>query len=158
MSPEQHALVSVDHRADLYAAGLCLFELIAGRGPFDGGRPTTASMLHAHCRRAPPRASAVAPQAIPGAIDEVIARSLAKSPDERFASAAEMRDALLAATTRARPACRRATPTGFAPTLPSPRPLAAALRDALADLGDEPPTSSTWILSSDVSEAPPTRR
>src|SRR5690606_32231055 len=55
MSPEQHALVAVDHRADLYAVGLCLFELVVGRGPFDAGRATAATLLHAHCRRAPPR-------------------------------------------------------------------------------------------------------
>lgn len=151
MSPEQHAAIDVDHRADLYAVGLCLFELVAGTGPFDVGRPTTVSMLHAHCRRSPPRVGDLAPQPIPHALEEVIARALAKSPDERFASATEMRAALLAAAARGpvRVAPASPPPGGrFPPTLESPRPGADSLRAVLAELADEPATSSTFVLSS----------
>lgn len=102
MSPEQHERGSVDHRADLYAAGLCLFELIAGRGPFDHLRSNVASMHHAHCERTPPLLGDVAPQLVPPRLDELTRRALAKSPEDRFRHAGEMRAALRAVEARPR--------------------------------------------------------
>ncbi len=177
MSPEQHALIDVDHRADIYSAGLCLFELLTGRGPFDAEQPTAAAMLHAHCRRPPPRLGDVAPQLVPRALEDVVARALAKSPDDRFAGAAEMRAALLAAGSPV--GARRPPPVhGLPSTQVSPSPLssegavaspgrggrlpqvdvasAGELRALLGPLADAPPSSATFVLPSSVSvlEAP----
>jgi serine/threonine protein kinase len=142
MSPEQHALIDVDHRADLYGVGLCLFELLGGRGPFDAEQPTAAAMLHAHCRRTPPRLGDVAPQLVPRDVEDVVARALAKSPDDRFRSAAEMRAALLAAGST--PSARRPPCHGLPATQLSPSPL----RAILGSFADEAPSSSTRVLSS----------
>jgi serine/threonine protein kinase len=149
MSPEQHALIDVDHRADLYAVGLCIFELLTGQGPFDAEQPTPAAMHYAHCRRTPPRLGEVAPQLVPAALEDVVTRALAKSADERFASAAEMRAALIAAATLP-PRARIAAERLHAPTQVSPTPDAPSLRRVLGELADDPPTSSTRVLSSAV--------
>jgi serine/threonine protein kinase len=94
MAPEQHAGGAVDARTDTYAAGIALYELIAGRGPFEDMRGSDHAMRFAHCERPPPPPSKVAPQLVPPGVEEVILRALAKAPGERFQSAAEMAVAL----------------------------------------------------------------
>jgi serine/threonine protein kinase len=95
MAPEQCAGAAVDARADLYAVGLALYELCAGRGPFDEICGEHA-VRFAHCDRAPAPPSRFAPQRIGPGLDAVILRALAKAPAERFQTAAEMAAALRA--------------------------------------------------------------
>jgi len=95
MAPEQCKADAVDPRTDLYATGLVLYELVAGRGPFDELCGNDHALRFAHCMRAAPPPSHLAPQPIPRGIDAAILRAIAKSPDERFQTAAEMADALL---------------------------------------------------------------
>ena len=81
MSPEQcRGAGEVDHRADVYALGCILFELLCGRPPFV--RDTTGVLLVAHLGEAPPLPSSLQPS-VPPALDRLVARMLAKSPDER---------------------------------------------------------------------------
>lgn len=80
-APEQLAARPVDQRADVYALGCTLFELLTRAKPFP--RPTAAAVLHAHLQDPPPRATAVNP-ALPAAIDAVLAQALAKDPGQRF--------------------------------------------------------------------------
>jgi serine/threonine protein kinase len=94
MSPEQCAGGVVDARADLYAAGLALYELVTGRGPFDDQRGNAHALRFAHCERAPMPPSELAPHTVGPELDAVILRALAKSPDDRFQSASEMAAAL----------------------------------------------------------------
>jgi eukaryotic-like serine/threonine-protein kinase len=96
MSPEQAAGEShVDARADIYALGLVGYEMLAGQHPF-GGSGTVQSMIVAHLTEpAPPVAKLRADT--PPAVNAAIARALAKTPDERFRTAEEFRDALEAA-------------------------------------------------------------
>ncbi|WP_437275085.1 serine/threonine-protein kinase [Sorangium sp. So ce375] len=90
MAPEQSAgRTDLDARADIYAMGVILYELFAGRPPFWGPR---AAVLEDHRSRRPPRLSARA--AVPQAIEDVVHRCLAKDRSERFASATELRVAL----------------------------------------------------------------
>ncbi|MGK3992786.1 serine/threonine-protein kinase [Sorangium sp. So ce1024] len=90
MAPEQSAgRADLDARADIYAMGVILYELFAGRPPFWGPR---AAVLEDHKSRRPPRLSSRV--AVPQAIDEVVHRCLAKERSERFASATELRAAL----------------------------------------------------------------
>jgi serine/threonine-protein kinase len=85
MSPEQaRGATDVDHRADLYAMGVLLFECLAGRPPFDS--PTDLAIIHAHANTEPPDITALDPSLPPG-LGQMLLRSLAKSPDERFQSA-----------------------------------------------------------------------
>ena len=96
MAPEQCAREPVDSRTDLYAVGLCLYELLAGRGPFDDARGSADALRFAHARREPAPPSAFARRPIPAALDRVVLTALAKSPADRFQSAAEMAGALAA--------------------------------------------------------------
>lgn len=82
-APEQLMADRVDHRADVYALGCTLYELLTGAKPFP--RPTAAAVLQAHLADPPPRPTAIRPE-LPPAIDAVIARALAKHPGRRYPS------------------------------------------------------------------------
>ena len=96
-SPEQAAGRPVDGRTDGYALGCVLHECLTGRPPFPDG-PGEAVLL-AHLEAAPPRVTIHRPD-LPPAIDQVIARALAKAPEDRFPSCralvAAAREALFA--------------------------------------------------------------
>ena len=94
MAPEQCAGGPVDARADVYAAGLVLYELVAGRGPYDDLLGNDHALRYAHCTRRPAPPSAISPRPVPPALDALVLRALAKSPADRFQSAAEMAAAL----------------------------------------------------------------
>jgi serine/threonine-protein kinase len=93
MSPEQALCRAVDERTDLYASGLLLYTLVAGRGPFDDAR-SSMDLLRAHVEDRPPLLSTLTAQAIPAALDACLARVLSKQPEQRYASAAELAEAL----------------------------------------------------------------
>ena len=89
LSPEQARGEQVDARSDLYSAGCLLFELLTGRPPFVGDSPV--SVAYQHVREEPVSPSALDPE-VPPAIDAITLKALAKSVDERYQSATEMRD------------------------------------------------------------------
>ncbi|BDU05395.1 serine/threonine protein kinase [Nocardia cyriacigeorgica] len=93
-APEQLAARPVDQRADVYALGCTLFELLTASKPFP--RPTAAAVLHAHLQEPPPRASVVNP-ALPASIDAVVAQALAKDPGQRFPTCGALAAAVSAA-------------------------------------------------------------
>ncbi|MFT3711601.1 MAG: serine/threonine-protein kinase [Archangium sp.] len=93
MAPEQlRDSKHVDARADVYAMGVLLFELITGQRPFRGDAPMEVAMKHVN--DAPPLLSAVRPGA-PRALEKIVARCLEKDPARRFQSIRELSDALL---------------------------------------------------------------
>src|SRR5215212_4510467 len=94
MSPEQSQGGHVDHRADLYAMGIILYEMLTGRLPFQGQTPV--AVILQHVRDAVPMPSSVNPALSP-IWDEVIRRCLAKDANERYSSARVMDDAIQAA-------------------------------------------------------------
>lgn len=89
-----------DARTDVYAAGISLFEVLTGRHPFEDllDQPV-AKLISAHCHRTPPPPSQWLPPELSAAtrcaLDVVFAKACAKDPAKRFASAADMRRALL---------------------------------------------------------------
>ncbi len=87
LSPEQARGEVVDARSDVYSTGCLLYELLTGRPPFIGDSPV--SVAYQHVRETAPPPSRVNPD-IPPACDTVVMRSLAKSPVDRYQSAAEM--------------------------------------------------------------------
>ena len=91
LSPEQARGESVDARSDLYSAGCVLFELFTGRPPFQGDSPV--SVAYQHVREDPPVPSSLDSLITP-ALDQVVARALAKDPDERYQSGTEFAEAL----------------------------------------------------------------
>jgi hypothetical protein len=74
--------------------GLVLYELVAGRGPFDELRGRGDALRFAHCEQEPPPPSRFAPQPIPAALEQLILRAIAKAPEHRFQTAADMEAAV----------------------------------------------------------------
>lgn len=95
-SPEQAGLGPIGVHSDLYSLGVVMYQLLAGQRPFtrsDNEPPWR--LLEKHCEEPPPRLRAVAPNAdIPVSIEQIVMRCLAKTPAERWASAAELAAAL----------------------------------------------------------------
>jgi serine/threonine-protein kinase len=91
MSPEQCAGLPVDARTDLYAVGVMGYQLVTGSLPFSGNHP--AEVLLGHLMKAPRLPHEVRPE-VPQALSQVLVRAMAKRPEDRFASAAELRQAL----------------------------------------------------------------
>ena len=93
MSPEQcEGRAGIDHRADIYALGVMLFEMLTGKIPFGG--TGYGEIIVKHVTVLPPAASSIVPE-LSSAMDAILFRALAKAPDERFATMAEFREALL---------------------------------------------------------------
>jgi serine/threonine-protein kinase len=106
MPPEQIAGEPVDGRGDQYALACAAIAMLTGEPPFR--RDTTAAVLYAHVHEPPPPVTARRPD-LPSAVDDVLAKGLAKAPGDRYASCAELADALRAAL-------------GFEPYLAGPMP------------------------------------
>jgi hypothetical protein len=111
-SPELATATGADARSDVYSAGALLFHLLTGRVPFPRAAPRDVLLAHVHAR--PPVPSASVP-GLPAAVDDVVARALAKAPEDRFASAAEMRAAVLAAIGQVGTTVARPRPAGRVP-------------------------------------------
>jgi serine/threonine-protein kinase len=90
VAPEQAQGGPVDPRADLYATGVLLYTMLAGRGPFDGLKDPLR-ILEAHMMAVPEAPSRFAPAPIPPALEAAVLRAMAKRPEDRFADAASFR-------------------------------------------------------------------
>ncbi|MGD9683167.1 MAG: protein kinase [Candidatus Obscuribacterales bacterium] len=94
MSPEQASGKSVDERSDIYSMGCLVFEVLTGRKPFEG-QNVHATMLM-QVQKPPPTLGEIVPERqFAPELEAIVARCLAKDPDDRFQSALELRGALL---------------------------------------------------------------
>jgi hypothetical protein len=87
LAPEQIEGGSVDGRTDVYSLGCLLFECLTGRAPFL--RDSRLAVAWAHLEEEPPAASAANPQ-LPVALDAVLCKAMAKDPDDRNRTCAEL--------------------------------------------------------------------
>ena len=87
LSPEQARGGAVDRRSDLYSVGVVLYELLTGEVPFSGDTAVEIAMKHLSTVPKPP---STIRSDIPGPLDQIVLRALAKDPAERFQSAEEM--------------------------------------------------------------------
>jgi cyclic di-GMP phosphodiesterase len=109
MSPEQAAGEPIGRPTDLYALGIVAYEMLTGRVPFQADTP--AAILLSHLNKAMPPTRELAGE-VSGHVEEVLRQALAKTPDERFASASEFVAAL---TPAAWPTQERPVATGALP-------------------------------------------
>jgi streptogramin lyase/predicted Ser/Thr protein kinase len=100
VAPEQIRGERVDARADIYALGCVLYYALTGHIPFE--REGDEAKLWAHLSEDPPKPSERVPR-LPSEIDDVVARAMAKSPDDRFPSAGDLGRAAIAAAAGERP-------------------------------------------------------
>jgi serine/threonine-protein kinase len=169
ISPEQASAQRVDGRSDLYSLGIATYEIITGQVPFSGATP---QLIVAHAQNTPPPPSSVDP-AQPHELDVVMARILAKRPDQRFASGANFVEALrivarkhtIATATAAQLAAlvqprdssagqdtlslgRGQTPRAAAPVPPAPKmaPRPAPARPATPRVPTSPPPDAETVV------------
>ncbi|HTO48295.1 MAG TPA: serine/threonine-protein kinase [Burkholderiales bacterium] len=90
MSPEQLSGKPIDGRSDVFSLGSLLYELAAGRGPFDAERPEDVVTLMGNITSRPHEPPSSVNAALPASIDAIVARALAKRPADRYPSAGEM--------------------------------------------------------------------
>jgi serine/threonine protein kinase len=139
MAPERFS-GTTDHRADVYSLACVLHECLTGHRPYPG--ESLEEQLNGHLNTPPPRASITAPD-VPPALDDVLARGMAKHPDKRYQTAIEFAEAARAAVSGAPytpgpPPPHASTPTPAQPVAtPSPptdtsAPPAASLAQAVA--------------------------
>lgn len=145
VSPEQAEGHAVDNRSDLYSLGIILYEILTGLTPFRSGSPLAIMMQHVHERATPP---ALINPNIPPAVSAVVLQSIAKDPQARFQSAADLTIALAQAFNVPVPATLRTSgsanePPGYNPLQPSrSAPGGISPSPALAGASPAPATPS----------------
>jgi len=142
MSPEHASGKTVDHRTDIYAFGVILFEMLTGRIPFPGKSAT--EILLGHMSASPPSPRDLNP-AIPPLLESIILACLAKNPSDRPQTMDEVQGQLAACQARSTGQMPASLSQALGPTLP-PDTIATGAGTAVG--GQNGPASST----------PPTRR
>jgi serine/threonine-protein kinase len=151
MSPEQAlGQTNIDHRTDVYSLGCTLYYLLVGRPPYQG--PSLMAILLKH-REAPIPSLREARGEVPEELDQVFRRMVAKKPDDRFSSLAEVIRALEVITIASERTAGQSPMPPKEQELPTPtvnfNPSTAEVTDHTAafELGENAPSGTTILLA-----------
>ena len=87
ISPEQASGNVTDAKSDIYSVGAMMYEMLAGRKPFDSDNPVAIAVMHMH--DIPERPRAINPD-IPDGLEEIVLRAMEKAPEDRYQTTADM--------------------------------------------------------------------
>jgi eukaryotic-like serine/threonine-protein kinase len=154
MSPEQARGAKLDHRSDLYAVGVILYQLVSGLLPFDSD--SAVGFATKHLTEIPPPPTKRRPEArVSPAMERLIMKALSKNPDERPQTAEQFRAELLAIDKERRAAVGRRAGPASVPSFPSvPRkvtPLDQQDTNVTAPATGAPP-ASPWSQPEDTTK------
>lgn len=140
MSPEQYTGQPVDHRVDIWASGVLLYQLLTGQLPFNG---TAETLMYKIVHEDPVWPSEHAGSTRPACYDQIVATALAKRPEARYANALLFREALLSQTSEpVKPALSEETVIMevVRPEPRSPGSLSSSARGSSGAVTTAPPT------------------
>ncbi|MCP4197797.1 MAG: serine/threonine protein kinase [Proteobacteria bacterium] len=140
MSPEQAAGTNMDARTDIYSLGIIMYEMLTGHVPFEADTFMGVLTKHLYEEPIPPR-RLVPPVDVPKVLESVLLKTIAKKPEKRYQSMADLKQDLLAVKEGETPAIvyDQMRESSYSTIPPSPAEIVSGARKTVAAIDDEIP-------------------